>query len=352
MRFLVCQKQRTNGISYHRLIKPFEFLQRDYGFKVTFFDNFQSLGSFSFSDYDYLVFNRSMGYSMNEEVQIINQFKEAGVKIILDIDDYWHLPEHHTIRWREDLDYHVWQSNILANIRLADYLITSTEVLYDHLCKIKNPQTKIVLAKNAIDYYEEQWVKEEVWKNESRVRIGYAGSTTHHMDLEPLRPVCQRINANKNLRRSIKWHLFGVDFSKDWTSKVWNNNIDIFTCGRKYTNVYMSSGVNVFRYAHFYDNMDISIASVLDNEFNQSKSELKILEAGAKYKPFIGSNTLTYNRTEANVDLCSTTEEWVESIVDLVRSKSLREELGKELGEYVRDTYRIERENEKRLSIL
>ena len=82
------------------------------------------------------------------------------------------------------------------------------------------------------------------------------------------------------------------------------------------------------------------------------KSELKIIEAGAKYKPFIGTDAITYSRTNANIDLCKTEDDWVESIKELVLNKTLRIELGKELGEYVREEYVIEKENEKRLSIL
>ena len=50
--------------------------------------------------------------------------------------------------------------------------------------------------------------------------------------------------------------------------------------------------------------------------------------------------------------MCTTEDDWVESIKELVLDKTLRTELGKELGEYVRDEYVIDKENEVRLSIL
>jgi hypothetical protein len=61
---------------------------------------------------------------------------------------------------------------------------------------------------------------------------------------------------------------------------------------------------------------------------------------------------VTFSRTGANIDLCSNGDEWVESILELSLDKSLRESLGKELGEYVRDMYKIDKENQARLSIL
>ena len=84
MRFLCCTKSKVSGISYHRLIKPLEVLCKDGKHTVTFFENFQKLGEVECSDYDYLLFNRSLGYGLND-VGIIDKFKNAGVKIILDI---------------------------------------------------------------------------------------------------------------------------------------------------------------------------------------------------------------------------------------------------------------------------
>jgi hypothetical protein len=77
-----------------------------------------------------------------------------------------------------------------------------------------------------------------------------------------------------------------------------------------------------------------------------------VLEAGAKWLPFVGSDMITFSRTGANIDLCSNDDEWVESLLELTLDKSLREMLGKELGEYVRDTYIIDKENQARLSLL
>jgi hypothetical protein len=94
------------------------------------------------------------------------------------------------------------------------------------------------------------------------------------------------------------------------------------------------------------------LAPLLDNDFNRCKSELKILEAGSKYKPFIGTDMITYSRASANIDLCSSEDDWVESIKELVMDKQLRESLGRELGEFVRDEWILDVENQKRLHIL
>jgi len=148
------------------------------------------------------------------------------------------------------------------------------------------------------------------------------------------------------------FNLFGVDSVTDVGKKVWKHQIKVMTVQGRFNNLHLDGGKHVSEYASFYDEMDVSIASVVDNDFNRCKSELKIIEAGAKYTPFIGTDIITYNRTEANIDLCSNSDEWVNSMKELILDKHLRAELGKELGEYVRDTYIIDKENESRLNIL
>jgi hypothetical protein len=350
MRFLVITKSIQSGVSYHRLYKPFEKL-KEKGHLINIVIRYHE-NEINKLDYDYLVFNRGLGYSYRD-IEIIDEFKGAGVKIIMDIDDYWELPDHHPITWRKDVDYDEWRGSIVANLALADYIWTSTEWLKSKINTLL-PNTPTIVAKNAVDYYDEdQWSKvQSKSKHKNKVVVGYAGSSSHYKDLDILKNPIRRINSNKFLRNKTVFGLFGVDNVTEYGMKVWQNQIDIVTSMGLYGNFQLESGRSVYKYASFYDEMDISIASVIDNDFNRCKSELKIIEAGAKYKPFIGTNSITYSRTQANVDLCTSEDDWTESMKELILSKTLRTELGKELGEYVRDNYIIEKENETRLSIL
>jgi hypothetical protein len=162
-----------------------------------------------------------------------------------------------------------------------------------------------------------------------------------------------RLHKTKWLDKKVKWHLCGYENTSEHGRIAWNDFTNIWTCNKKYTkNIRLLAPVPPNTYGAFYDLLDISLASVIDNPFNRGKSELKIIESGAKKVPFIGSNCLTYNRTNANVDLCSNDDEWYESIKELTCDAQLRKELGEELHDYVRANYIIENENDKRLSIL
>jgi hypothetical protein len=348
MRFLVCVKSEYNAISYHRLKKPIEYLQKK-GHTFTIINNFS--GDVCIDNYDYFLYNRSIGYG-HKDFEILEKIKEQGIKIIIDVDDYWELPPHHPITWRKDVVYKEWKNNFLMNIAFADYVWTSTEYLKGKLLEMFDNKP-IVVAKNAIDYDDPQWQDNKGKKrNKDKVVIGYAGSTSHYRDLDQMSTPVKKLNANKHFRRNMVFQLSGTDFVNDYGRKVWHHQIGIFTNQGTYKNVFISGGVKVIDYARFYDNMDIVIAPLLDNEFNKCKSELKVLEAGAKYLPFIGSDMITFSRTGANIDLCANTNEWVESILEISLDQNLRKMLGKELGEYTRDTYNIDKENQARLSIL
>tara|TARA_R110002020_G_scaffold185270_2_gene382832 strand:- start:8058 stop:9104 length:1047 start_codon:yes stop_codon:yes gene_type:complete len=348
MRFLVCVKSEYNAISYHRLKNPFKYLKKK-GHQFDFINNFTD--DVVIEGYDYFVYNRSIGYGDSDFV-LLEKIKAQGIKIIIDVDDLWELPNHHPIVWRDDVDYGEWKNNFLMNIAFADYVWTSTEYLK---MKIEDlfDNKPVVVVKNAIDYNDPQWVDSKgKRRNKNKTVIGYAGSTTHYGDLDQMKIPFRRLNNNKTFRRNMVFQLSGTDFVNDYAKKVWHHQLGIFTDDGKNKNVFISGGVKVNQYARFFDQMDIVIAPLIDNEFNRCKSELKVLEAGSKWLPFIGSDMITFSRTGANIDLCSNNDEWVESILELSFDKSLREMLGKELGEYVRDVYSIDKENQSRLSIL
>tara|TARA_R110000737_G_scaffold350288_1_gene388823 strand:+ start:676 stop:1674 length:999 start_codon:yes stop_codon:yes gene_type:complete len=332
------------------LVKPFEKL-KEKGHSVDMVEKYHE-SKIDSDKYDCLVFNRGLGYNYHD-LEIIDKFKDKRIKIIMDIDDYWVLPDYHPIVWRKDVDYDAWKGSIVANLAMADYIWTSTEWLKSKIESLV-PNTPTVIARNAIDYDDElQWSEVRgKSRNKDKVVIGYAGSTTHYKDLDALQTPIRRINSNSFLRKNVVFNLFGVDNKTDVGKKVWNHQAKVMTVQGRFNNLYLDGGRHVSEYAYFYDEMDVSIASVVDNEFNRCKSELKIIEAGAKYTPFIGTDIITYNRTDANIDLCGNPDEWVDSMKELILNKHLRAELGKELGEYVRDNYIIDKENQARLSIL
>ena len=338
MRFLVNRRNPEGGVSYHRLQQPFENSSFDYDF----FQVPQEIKNLR--DYDYLVFNRSFGWNDNSlDLKFIEDCKNCGLKIIIDIDDYWVLPDYHTIVWREDVNYPEWQRSIIRNMKAADYVWTSTPYLATKIREVVDVPVQV--CRNALNYEDKMWTHPIVKKK--GVNIGWIGSTTHHMDVDQLR----RPLATLNKHHKVNMYLAGYS-EGGWAGEVSKRFVKMFTDDGKNKNLKLIPPVHVKEYGNMYGFLDISLAPVLDNDFNRAKSELKLIESGARYVPFIGSDTLTYSRVDADCfDLCGNAQEWYESMREYM-NKNLRDELGKELGEYVRDVYTFEKSNAERLSIL
>lgn len=103
-----------------------------------------------------------------------------------------------------------------------------------------------------------------------------------------------------------------------------------------------------------YESHAIAIAPLVDNDFNNCKSNLKILEAGAKGIPIVCSKVLPYfNPVDARaVTYAENKAEWHYEIVKLLRNPNYREDRGLFLAEHVRTHYNLADANELRRQVI
>jgi hypothetical protein len=106
-------------------------------------------------------------------------------------------------------------------------------------------------------------------------------------------------------------------------------------------------------YASAYDAMDIGLIPVRDTPFNSCKSNLKMLEMGAKKLAVIVSDELAYQNIAYNFKNCLLTNKknWYKSIKLLIEDKELREDLAENLHEEVKTNWNIDKLNVKRLEV-
>ena len=83
--------------------------------------------------------------------------------------------------------------------------------------------------------------------------------------------------------------------------------------------------------------MDVAIAPLEMNSFNDSKSDIKVAEAGRYKIPLVASNVGCYNETIKNgqtgylIDPDAPKTEWVRILSKLCKDKNHRKELGENL---------------------
>jgi len=103
--------------------------------------------------------------------------------------------------------------------------------------------------------------------------------------------------------------------------------------------------------------MDISIAPLKMNAFNDSKSDIKVAEAGRYKVPLIASNVGCYNETIENwktgylLDPDAPKTEWVRVLSKVATDHKLRREMGENLHSVTEKLFDINKIVGQRLDI-
>jgi spore maturation protein CgeB len=98
---------------------------------------------------------------------------------------------------------------------------------------------------------------------------------------------------------------------------------------------------------------DIGLIPLKDTTFNRCKSELKMLEMGAKKVSVIVSDEYPYTNIAKNKKNCLTAnkKEWFKQMKKLITLPELRSELSENLYNEVKENHNIEKVNELRLEL-
>lgn len=299
---LKCDNKLGSGCDYHRIVMPFA-------------------GNTFKPKKDVLVFNRVYSRGSDE----VKRLKAQGVKIIVDLDDFYSLnPEHYMAGVFTN-----HSKTIVEMIKLADVVTVTTEYL---AYKIRHLNRNVVVIRNALPYDEGQFTLTK--DRYSKSPLVWAGSETHKHDLAILPDfgkdltLCGFRRDHEELS-SAQWLQIKEDIQPDCVYE----GIRPYEC-----------------YMEAYDGHQISIAPLVNNHFNNAKSNLKILEAGAKGLPLVCSPRENYY-TEEFKDLiffADSVKEWKDIVEYLIESPDVCIEKGLALAKYVRDNYNIDDLNETR----
>ena len=110
-------------------------------------------------------------------------------------------------------------------------------------------------------------------------------------------------------------------------------------------------------YGVFYSNMDIAIAPLKMNAFNDSKSDIKVAEAGRYRVPLVASNVGCYSdiiqngKTGYLLDPDAPKIEWVKILSKLCTNHKLRQEMGNNLHAITEQLFDINKVVHHRLEI-
>lgn len=383
IRVLVTPSDRT-GVGKFRSVEPHIFLQNkypddfhvdiDYEPKVDD-DNF-------WKNYDIVHFHRTLTRDYDSTPELLEKLHKWGIVTIADIDDYW-LPtrEHpaHAMVLNNKL-----HEKIVANLRAAQYVITTTSIFAQEIKKINK---NVIVLPNSINPDEPQFMAKT--EPSDKLRFGWLGGSSHLHDLKLLDGTFNRLAPLKD-----KYDLFLCGFDVRGTiteidqktrqqrqrpirpeETVWARYEEIFTSNynlidedykkfllaykqEPYPNEHFYHRVwtqPVTSYAKNYTKFDVSLAPIKNHIFNRMKSQLKVIEAGFYKKAIIASEVGPYtidlkhslkngNFVDGNALLVHENRnhgDWYKYIKKLIDNPSWAEDLGERLYETVKDTYNL-----------
>lgn len=257
----------------------------------------------------------------------IRKLKREGGRFVYDLDDTHSLPDSHPLA----LHYRTEkvQQRFAALFELADCVtVTTTRLAEEFRHMTKAP---IEVLPNALPFDRGQFTRST--DTVTGRPIVWAGGSSHEVDLALVREVIQG--------RDIA--LAGYQRMAPWYAMV-----------QMFPGCAVKPAFPVRAYMNHYDGHRIAIAPLVASPFAECKSNLKILEAGAKGLPIIASRTAPYwrGRNMPGVLFAKDDKDWLNLTQTLLADPELCKERGEQLAAHVRENYHLDTVNQHRRQIL
>jgi hypothetical protein len=250
------------------------------------------------------------------QLSLIEQYKKAlpSVNIVQMVDDLMgYVPEKHPNRRFQSREGHIRMSEA---IKKSDFMIVTTEPLRQHYEKyISN--VKVIpncLAKH--------WFEIEVKKTKrEKLRVGWIGAGQHQGDLEIINEVV------KVLADKVDWVFMGMHTAEAGAHiKEFHPFVSISEYPAKMASL----------------DLDIAVAPLEDNFFNNCKSNLRLLEYGAMSWPVVCSDVFPYQTNNPPViRVKRSVTDWLAALNKLIEDESERLQLGQALNTWVVNNYTL-----------
>ena len=383
IKMLVIPSDRT-GCGMFRSVQPHVYIGEHYKdeFDVDIVYNLpqENLDKF-LMQYDLIHIHKQL----DRNCQIMDMINFLGIPVIIDVDDHFKLGEDHPMSLTAKKEK--WHEPIINHLKKATYVTTTTPIFAKVLKKYNN---NVAVFPNAINPEEKQYSGQKT-KGDGRLRVGIICGSSHLKDLELLNGIAKQINKDK-----VQFVLCGFDTRGNRTiynqttgektvrpilpqESVWCDYEKIFTDNyntispehKEFLMKYMANVDDPFvnepyrrmwtrditNYATHYENVDVLIAPLKENEFNSVKSELKEIECGFTHTAFIAQNFGAYtinlipmiekggkineNGTALLVDSSKNHKQWAKYINKLADDREMLKKLQDNLYNFVKDRYSL-----------
>lgn len=313
------------GCGYWRMTLPSRYMNRE-GIYIDVTGGAVDFNSLL--EYDTIFVQRAHDW---DSFTILERLKAAGKWIVYDIDDdLFSIPEDNPASKMMGRSEKIAAAECM---KLADVLITSTEVLKERLTQMLDGKVPVVVP-NALDP-DDKWIPTPLtgspdgWK-----RIFWQGSNTHDEDwAECFEAVDRVMQERPDVMMVIMGHLPTL-VQKVATQPHWQNRIQFL--GPVEPEAYFRLIKHV--------RAEVGLAPLTNNWFNMAKSNIKWMENAMIGMPTVASDVRPYSDTISPGEdgfLCSTTDEWKTAIDNCLDDERLRKRTVENARKHVRNFFDI-----------
>lgn len=267
---------------------------------------------------------------------LIDLAKQLKKKIIFEIDDLIHIvpKDHYSYKETGGFKNRIkWWWRMYRIFRLCDLIITTNKELarkYGWLAK------RSFVFRNFLDI--PHWLKEYHQNTTDRIRILWAGSTSHTPDLKMIEPVMKKI-LEKYPQVQFTYIGHGGIKSQDPLAQFVYGKDLFTTLPDNQREAMLSYPPNVWPYILATLQADIAIAPLEKNEFNRYKSTCKYLEYSVNKIPAVYSKWFYQKDVKHGYNglLADTPEEWYLNLQLLIENVKIRKQIGENAFKEVLD---------------
>ncbi|MCX8062746.1 MAG: tetratricopeptide repeat protein [Anaerolineales bacterium] len=259
--------------------------------------------------YQFVLFSRP--HDNDELTQAVQNSKASGAKVIVDLDeDFFTLPAGYYHYSTLSAANPMVASRLRQVLQIADVVTVPSEALVE---VYRNHATRIALLPFGWDESNPMWTKPVL--RGTAIKIGILANHTQPPDLSVLGDCLQQIyKENEQV-------LIGVVGSMAVYEELRGIEEE-----RKF---FVPLG-RIEDYPFLLADFDLLLFPLADNPYNRSKSDLALLECGARKVCWVASPIPAYQTWEKGGLFASSSGEWTEAIENLVNSPAKRYQLAEE----------------------
>lgn len=388
IRILAVPSDLKGGCSFFRIFQPLQYIESHYGdeFDITYNLNPDWKNLSYLKSFDVIHVYKGLFDDMKSFYNSIVSLKKTNTVTVLDVDDAWELTDDHP-NYRVYTEGHLTDM-IDTNAHVFDYVTTTTSIFAKYIF-LKNHHVTVI--PNAIDPEDDRFKINR--KPYDKLRVGFIMGSQHEKDVDIMGNFTSELSSDT--LDKIQLVLCGFDlngimniFDKSgkyvnsrpmlptetvwhrYESKITNNRKILSDDYDKFLNMYVPDfeypdidnehyrrcwTKDIDHYFKHYESVDVLLAPLKDNHFNNVKSPLKVAECCFSNTALIASNIGPYkevltNAVEASEKinkngtalLVNNRKDWAKYITMLANDRNLVSMLQKNIHDAFKDVYSLE----------